>query len=154
MSDVANPKKTTRVRRQRSIYQVHYCLERRCAEEMKPLVLTSDLDVQAYHSQVAGHKNTDQYKYTVVTCKKYSRCHIAQDPLVLYNRILQCQNETSLCATSFDFSTTIKALCLKYGTAIPYFSKNEYQKGVNNSSSLVVRLSDKHSVSSTDCHLE
>ncbi|RVE47128.1 hypothetical protein evm_008205 [Chilo suppressalis] len=63
MSDVSKSKTRTSVRRQRSIYQVHYCLERRRGVEMKPLVLPSDLGVQAFDLQVAGHQSTNNSKY-------------------------------------------------------------------------------------------
>ncbi|XP_050347566.1 inositol polyphosphate multikinase [Nymphalis io] len=60
MSDVGERPKTRRpVRRQRSIYQVHYSLRPREDEMMaKPLAMPSGpLQVQAFELQVAGHKN-------------------------------------------------------------------------------------------------
>ncbi|CAH0720569.1 unnamed protein product, partial [Brenthis ino] len=60
MSDVTErPKKTRQLRRNRSIYQVHYNLRPHENEVMaKPLVVpTAPLQVQAYELQVAGHKN-------------------------------------------------------------------------------------------------
>ncbi|CAH2232380.1 jg15318 [Pararge aegeria aegeria] len=59
MSDVANrPKERKTLRRQRSIYQVHYNLRRQDEVMAKPLAMPSaPLEVQAYELQVAGHRN-------------------------------------------------------------------------------------------------
>ena len=65
MSDVScNPKRRS-IRRQRSIYQVHYSIKRQDNEmTAKPLQLpTSSLEIQAYSLQVAGHRNTGDTKY-------------------------------------------------------------------------------------------
>lgn len=65
MSDAAERPKRTKVRRQRSIYQVHYNIEKRNDELMtKPLALQKGLEIQAYDLQVAGHRKTEDTKYS------------------------------------------------------------------------------------------
>ncbi|GBP18056.1 Inositol polyphosphate multikinase [Eumeta japonica] len=56
---------TVRVRRQRSIYQVHYGLKKEVKKEMaKPIpYLNPGADITAYNSQVAGHRQTENNKY-------------------------------------------------------------------------------------------
>lgn len=66
MSDVSEKsRRSVSVRRQRSIYQVHYCMRRQDPEmTARPLLVpTSPLEVQAYALQVAGHRNTEDTKY-------------------------------------------------------------------------------------------
>lgn len=66
MSDVSEKsRRSGSVRRQRSIYQVHYCMRRQDPEmTARPLLVpTSPLEVQAYALQVAGHRNTEDTKY-------------------------------------------------------------------------------------------
>nr|XP_049704447.1 inositol polyphosphate multikinase [Helicoverpa armigera]XP_049704450.1 inositol polyphosphate multikinase [Helicoverpa armigera]XP_049704455.1 inositol polyphosphate multikinase [Helicoverpa armigera]XP_049704456.1 inositol polyphosphate multikinase [Helicoverpa armigera]XP_049704459.1 inositol polyphosphate multikinase [Helicoverpa armigera] len=64
MSDVSDKSRRS-VRRQRSIYQVHYSIRRQDSEmTARPLALaTSPLEVQAYALQVAGHASTQDTKY-------------------------------------------------------------------------------------------
>nr|XP_034834617.1 inositol polyphosphate multikinase [Maniola hyperantus]XP_034834619.1 inositol polyphosphate multikinase [Maniola hyperantus] len=64
MSDVADrPKERKALRRQRSIYQVHYNLRRQEEVMAKPLAIPSaPLEVQAYEMQVAGHRNDKSEK--------------------------------------------------------------------------------------------
>ncbi|PZC73826.1 hypothetical protein B5X24_HaOG208752 [Helicoverpa armigera] len=65
MSDVSDKSSRRSVRRQRSIYQVHYSIRRQDSEmTARPLALaTSPLEVQAYALQVAGHASTQDTKY-------------------------------------------------------------------------------------------
>ncbi|XP_049876123.1 inositol polyphosphate multikinase [Pectinophora gossypiella] len=65
MSDASTQRKTKPVRRQRSIYQVHYGLPRVRDENMAtPLPLPTDpASLQAYTLQVAGHMSTQNNKY-------------------------------------------------------------------------------------------
>ncbi|KAL0821429.1 hypothetical protein ABMA28_004908 [Loxostege sticticalis] len=65
MSD--EPSKPRRaVRRQRSIYQVHYALPRRSTEDMATPLLTpcAGLALSAFGLQVAGHRKTEDTKFT------------------------------------------------------------------------------------------
>ncbi|KAI5634905.1 inositol polyphosphate kinase domain-containing protein [Phthorimaea operculella] len=65
MSDVSAERKRRPVRRNRSIYQVHYNLPRLRDDNMaQPLPQVSDPpNLQAYGMQVAGHMNTDNQRY-------------------------------------------------------------------------------------------
>lgn len=68
MSDVAaKPEnKQAAVRRQRSIYQVHYCIKRHEELTARPMewpTQTHAVEVQKYNQQVAGHTNTEDTKY-------------------------------------------------------------------------------------------
>ncbi|XP_026321592.1 inositol polyphosphate multikinase [Hyposmocoma kahamanoa] len=67
MSDVQQPapqKKCKPARRQCSIYQVHYGLQKQVEETAKPLPRPMDsLDIQQYGLQVAGHMKTENQKY-------------------------------------------------------------------------------------------
>ncbi|XP_063829271.1 inositol polyphosphate multikinase isoform X1 [Ostrinia nubilalis] len=65
MSD--EPAKQSRpLRRQRSIYQVHYALPRRTTEDMATPLLTpcGSLALQAFGLQVAGHRKSEDTKFT------------------------------------------------------------------------------------------
>lgn len=65
MNDVSEKPKRRSVRRQRSIYQVHYAIKR-LEDEMtaKPLVQPTDsLEIQAFARQVAGHNKCEDTKY-------------------------------------------------------------------------------------------
>ncbi|KAJ8714816.1 hypothetical protein PYW08_004797 [Mythimna loreyi] len=65
MSDVSVTPARRSVRRQRSIYQVHYSIKRQDSEmTARPLVQpSSPPQIQAYALQVAGHRSTEDTKY-------------------------------------------------------------------------------------------
>ncbi|CAD0202817.1 unnamed protein product [Chrysodeixis includens] len=65
MSNVSEPPLRRSIRRQRSIYQVHYAIQRRDDEmTARPLVQPTDpLEIQAFALQVAGHRKCEDTKY-------------------------------------------------------------------------------------------
>lgn len=63
MSDAPDKKKRS-VRRQRSIYQVHYDIKRKEEMTARPIARRAGSpEVTAYHQQVAGHRATEDAKY-------------------------------------------------------------------------------------------